>query len=140
MQLTAPQKEGQKSQIFIVEDETIIAGLLADVILDLGYQYVGPAYDLGTALLIAENPSKHIDAALVDITLGSEQAYKLCHALENRSVPFAFATGMEGDMIEEPWRKCHHLAKPFTRIDIAAALATLLSERDRMIESGLETP
>ena len=135
---TALNDPTRKAQIFVVEDEPIIAALLADAILDLGHEYVGPAYDLSSALVIAQNPSTHIDAALVDISLGEDDAYELCHALENRSVPFAFATGLSRERIEPPWQKCQVLAKPFRRKDISAALATLLKERDRMVQSGLE--
>ena len=125
-----------KRQIFIVEDEPIIAALLCDVIMDFGYEYVGPAYDLQGALSMVRKLDRQIDAALVDIMLGEKLAYELCHPLHARHVPFAFATGLKRDMIEAPWRKCRHVAKPFSRKDIAAVLALLL-EQDQTLQPDL---
>jgi hypothetical protein len=102
-------------------------------VLDFGCEYVGPAYDLQSALWITHKFDTHIDAALVDISLGEELAYELCHALHARHVPFAFATGLSRDMIEAPWRKCPHVAKPFSRKDIAAVLVSLL-QQDRVLQ------
>lgn len=122
------QTTGKKNllrKVLVIDEEPIIGGLIANEVLRLGLEYVGPAYDFATALHIIENKDERIDAALVDITLAELSAFDLCHALHKRGVRFAFASE-EATEIGPPWRYCPHIRKPFTKEKIAFVLTKLL--------------
>ena len=128
-----------RRQILVINDEPIVAGLLAEMVFSFGYDYVGPALDLRSALIILGDSSRHVDAALIDIALTDEGANQLHHALEDRSIPSAFASEAGRDHLHPPWQKSFYIAKPYSRRDVAVAVLSLLKERNRQIQAGLET-
>ena len=99
------------ARILILEDEPLIAMMLADWIDELGHEIVGPVHAIDTAL--AAVTSQSFDAAIIDINIGYQQSYPVADVLVTRQLPFAFATGDSPDSIEERFTGCSTLAKPY---------------------------
>lgn len=111
-------------RILLVEDEPMIAFALEDLVAELGYAVIGPAYRLGEALALAENAP--IDAAILDVNLNEEQSFPVADLLRARGIPFLFATGYAESGVG--WDgEAPVLAKPYGREQLALALGALLS-------------
>jgi CheY-like chemotaxis protein len=81
-------------RILVVEDEALVAALLADILEDAGAEVVGPAGTLAEALALAREHA--VDAAVLDVNVRGEQVVPVAAILAERDVPFVFATGYSG--------------------------------------------
>jgi CheY-like chemotaxis protein len=115
-------------QVLIVEDETLVAMLLEDMIADLGGTVAGTASRVRHALEILGDPARPIDLAVLDVNLGGEDAFPIAAALAERGVPFAFSTGYGSGGLPESWRTRPVLQKPFTEEQVRAVLSRALAE------------
>jgi CheY-like chemotaxis protein len=100
-----------RRRILVVEDKYFIAEELREALDRLGATMVGPAPtgEKALALLTAEP----IDAAVLDINLRGEMSFAVADALEERGIPFVFATGYDRAAVPERYRNVPHWAKPF---------------------------
>jgi CheY-like chemotaxis protein len=79
-------------RVLVVEDETLVALLLEDMLADLGCIVIGPATSVEVALALLE--TEPVDVALIDVSLGSsELSLPVADALVHKRIPFAFASG-----------------------------------------------
>jgi CheY-like chemotaxis protein len=117
-------KELTGKRILVVEDEAIIAEMVADMLLDLGACVIGPAFSLGTAEKLAEAGA--IDGAVLDVNLRSQRVDTVAAILRERTVPIVFATG-NGDMIADLACDAPVLEKPYTQDKLGAALSRALA-------------
>lgn len=117
-------------RVLIVEDETLVAMLLEDMVGELGAEVAGRASRLSRALELAEDPGLAIDAAILDVNLNGEEAFPIAEALAARGVPFAFSTGYGKSGLPQQWRSRPVIQKPFTQEQIAAILAQALGFKD----------
>jgi CheY-like chemotaxis protein len=113
-------------QVLVVEDETLVAMLLEDMIADLGGGIAGSASRVRSALEILADPARRIDLAVLDVNLGGEEAFPVAAALAQRGVPFVFSTGYGSAGLPDPWRNRPTVQKPFTQEQVKAALARAL--------------
>jgi len=113
-------------RVLVVEDETMIAMLVEDMLADLGCLVVGPAHELGAALALAGG--EIIDAALLDVNLAGKPVFALADALRARGVPMVFATGYGEASLREIDAGAPVLQKPFRAADLALALTEILRE------------
>ena len=114
--------EGRK--ILIVEDDYMVAQLLADMLEEAGAQVVGPFGWLEEALVVANDEEANFDSALLDVDLHGKQSYPVADALSARNVKVIFCTGYDGGGVAEDYRSYPHCTKPF---GLQALLAQLLS-------------
>jgi CheY-like chemotaxis protein len=98
-------------RILIVEDETMIAMLLEEMLADLGCIVVGPARDVAMALEAVN--TEQIDCAILDLNLRGERADPVADALVARGVPFIFATGYGESGIDPRFKNAPVLQKPY---------------------------
>ena len=113
-------------RVLLVEDETLVAMLLEDMVSDLGGTVIASASRVGRALEILEDPSTEIDIAILDVNLGGEDAFPVAGALAERGVPFAFSTGYGNAGLPDNWRSRPTLQKPFTQDQVVAVLSRAL--------------
>lgn len=111
--------EGRR--VLVVEDETMIAMLVEDMLGDLGCVVVGPAHALESALALAED-DEGMDAALLDLNLGGQPVFPLADALRARGVPLIFCTGYGQAGLRDVDAGATVLQKPFRITDLARAL------------------
>jgi DNA-binding response OmpR family regulator len=112
--------------IFIVEDDALIAMLLEEMLEDLGYRVSASASvpDLEQALDAVHN--KEFDAAILDVSLAGKSSLPIAKLLEALGKPYIFATGYgsapEGSNSSQPV-----LQKPFRLSDLEKALKGMQS-------------
>ena len=118
-------------RILVIEDEAMIAGMIEDMLDELGAIVVGPAGTLAKAVELAKRDP--IDVAMLDVNIRSERIDPVVETLRGRGVPFVLATGygaaagMEGALVVE---------KPFTRDRLESALTAALVHSPRGREQG----
>jgi len=80
-------------KILVVEDDTLIAMEMAERLVELGYEAVGPAHNIAEAeqLIAADKP----DAALLDANLSGVSSVPLGMTLNSMGVRVAFCTGYD---------------------------------------------
>lgn len=87
-------QNGERARILIVEDEWILAGALAANLADMGYDVVGPAANVPTALALLEREA--VSAAVLDVSLGfAQKSFPIALVLAERGIPFLFITGYQ---------------------------------------------
>ncbi len=118
---TAPDKLAGL-RVVIIEDESLIAMHVEDLVCELGCEVIGVAASVPKALELLARVE--VDLALLDVQLGDAPAYPIAAALKERNVPFVFMSGY--GQILEAWRDRPALQKPFdleqARIEIGRAL------------------
>ena len=119
-------------RVLLVEDETLVAMLLEDMIADLGGTVIGSASRVSRALEMVEDPSCAIDLAVLDVNLGGEEVFPVASALAERRVPFAFSTGYGNAGLPEAWRSRPTLQKPFTQDQVTIVLERALRNAEVM--------
>jgi len=115
-------------RVLVVEDEPLVSMLIEDLLLDLDCIVVGPVSTVAQALAHID---QDLNAALLDVNLGTEQVYPVADALAAAGVPFAFVTGYgRHGMIGQ-----HHgrptITKPFDPRSFGREVAATLFPADR---------
>ena len=108
-------------RILLVEDESLVAMLLEDMLTDLGHQVVGPVSRIGKAMELAQ--SEQLGAAILDVNLNGLEVYPVAAVLAARGIPFIFATGYGKRNLPAQFDGRPTLAKPFRQQDVCALLA-----------------
>jgi CheY-like chemotaxis protein len=81
------------ARVLVVEDETLLAETLCDLLVGAGCEPVGPAANVATALSLIEK--SWIDAAILDVQLMDEMSFSVAYALRARGIPLMFLTVTE---------------------------------------------
>jgi len=99
--------------VLIVEDEPLVALLLEEMFLELGFSHTNTITNLQEAIQYAshEDPS----FAILDLNLQGKETYAVADILAQRSIPFAFASGAQVGVNRF---KAPTIQKPFSLEDI----------------------
>ena len=87
----------KKRKVLLVEDEALVAMMMEDVLADLGWEVAGSFGDVAPTLDWLEK-NDDLDAAVLDINLGTENVFPVAEALKARGTPFTFLTGYTAPM------------------------------------------
>lgn len=98
-------------RILIAEDGFALATVLEAALSTMGCQVVGPVARIEDGLALAKRGP--LDGALLDVSLGGEEAYELADALIDRSVPVILVTGRMRNELPERYRILPMMPKPF---------------------------
>ena len=98
-------------RVIVVEDETLVAILLEDMLTELGCDVVGTAHRVNKALDLVERSTP--DAAVLDVNIAGDEVYPVAQALADRNIPFVFATGYGARGLQDSWRNRPIVQKPF---------------------------
>ncbi|MER8442894.1 response regulator [Mesorhizobium sp. M1066] len=116
-------------RVLVVEDESLVAMLIEDVLADLGCALAGMASRVDDAM--DKVATLEFDAVILDVNLDGADTYPVADALTERSIPFIFATGYGAGGIPQSFRNVPVLGKPFEQGDLERALrAGLVSRTD----------
>ena len=115
------------ASVFLVEDEVLIRMMVTDMLEELGHSVAAEAADLVSALVIAKRDS--FDVAILDVSLGRENSRPVAVLLQERGIPFAFASGYGTEGVPEEFRTLPSLGKPFQAGQLERCIAQLLSFR-----------
>jgi DNA-binding response OmpR family regulator len=110
-------------RVLIVEDETLVAMLVEEYLIELGCVVAGSARRIGKALEALEQ--SELDAAILDLNVAGENILPLAEALDARGVPFLFASGYGAKGVDPRWAHLPVLQKPFTITELEKALLAL---------------
>lgn len=113
-------------RVLIVEDESLIAMQLEDMLSDLGCEVVGPAMRLSVALKILDD-GEAIDVAVLDVNLGGDTVFPAAERLRALKVPLVFATGYGRQGVPEDWHEFPILQKPYTTKQIEDAILSVVT-------------
>jgi CheY-like chemotaxis protein len=108
------------SRVMIVEDETIIAMLLEEMLQDLGYEVAASIQGLSEATSAARSVA--IDLAVLDINLAGVASFPVAEILRDRRIPFVFATGYGPGVLEGRFPGVPVVTKPFAAVQLAQAV------------------
>lgn len=120
-----PTKTLSNLRVLVIEDESLVAMLVEDMLDQLGCVVVGSVSDLQPALDVVAR--SEIDFALLDVNLRGQSSYAVAEALEARAVPFIFISGY--GQVDERWRNRPVIQKPFD-------LDRLRREMERALAGG----
>jgi PAS domain S-box-containing protein len=108
-----PQATRIANRMLIAEDEALVAIMMEDLAVELGWSVVGPFARAADALAAAK--ADEIHAAILDVNLGGESVYPIADVLRARGVPFVFATGYGAESIDRRYACAPVLQKPIDR-------------------------
>lgn len=114
-------------RVLIVEDESMVAMLLEDMLTDLGHEVVATVGQMDRAAELVAGAA--IDVAILDVNLNGERTYSLATVLKSRGVPFIFATGYGAAGLNEEWRSAPILGKPFQAKDLNRVMREVFEHR-----------
>jgi len=115
----------ERPRILVVEDDFLVATLVAEILESVGWQVVGPVACLATALDAAA--SEDFDAAVLDVNLRGQTVYPVAEALDARSVPFVFVTSYSREALPPLFCGRPHLGKPFAPGELIGTVARLIA-------------
>lgn len=116
-----PEERLSGLRVFVVEDETLVAMQLEDMLLDLGCTLAGLAMRVSRACEMLERDGAP-DAAVLDVNIAGEKVFPVAELLRTMRVPIVFATGYGRNGVPEEWHDRPVLQKPYTEDEIAQAL------------------
>lgn len=121
MNSAADKLSGQR--VLIVEDEYFLAQDLAEYLNHLGVEVVGPVGTVTDALELLHYAD--IQGAVLDINLRGERVYPVADVLEQKQVPFVFASGYGEELEPNAYTDIPRCIKP---LDFAELANTLLNQ------------
>ncbi|GAB2579101.1 response regulator [Dyella jejuensis] len=110
-------------KILIVEDDYLLAQVLADMLEEAGADIIGTVGWLAEALAIATDRQTQFDTAILDINLHEQETYAVADLLTERGVKVLFCTGYS--TIRAEYQHYPRCIKPFR---VQALLAALVKE------------
>lgn len=116
-----------RCRVLVVEDESIIAMLVEDMVEDFGSEVVGPATTIDKALSLARNAD--LNAAILDINVGGSVIFPVADVLRARGIPVIFSTGYGANGLPPRFLDCATLRKPFTDEALRDALRHALADQ-----------
>jgi CheY-like chemotaxis protein len=112
-------------RVAVVEDETLVAILLEDMLMELGCQVLWTAHRVGKALDLVERSTP--DAGVLDVNIAGDEVYPVAQALAERNIPFVFTTGYGTRGLTGAWRDRPIVQKPFQVAHLSQGLRAALA-------------
>jgi CheY-like chemotaxis protein len=119
--------------VLLIDDEPLVRAVAARMLRDLGYAVV-QAGDAGAVLALGDDELADVDLLLTDVVMPGIGGLQLAEMLDARrpGLPTLFMSGYvpTGGLEAEFLRPAtSFLTKPFTRLELADALSSLLGDR-----------
>jgi CheY-like chemotaxis protein len=106
-------------RVLLVEDETLVALMVEDMLAELGCIVVASAGTLSEARRYAAEGD--FDLALLDVNLKGEKVFPVADDLRRRGIPVVFATGYGAHGVGD-YQHAPTVAKPYRLTDLEQAL------------------
>lgn len=116
-----------EARVLVVEDDSLVAMMVEDMLADIGCGTVTVADSLAAAL--SEATTGSFDFAVLDVNIAGEEVFPVADALKARGVPFAFASGYGAMGVPERYRDAAIAAKPFRIDELEAVVLAGLAQR-----------
>lgn len=112
-------------RILVVDDEPLLALDVHGILDAAGYEVVGPADSVASAILLID--ATPIDAAILDLNLARERSDAIADRLAEMAVPFLFLTGYSAEHLPEAHSDRTILNKPFREEMLLRKVSQLLT-------------
>lgn len=111
--------------VLVVEGQYMLAFDLREKLEDAGAVVIGPEPSVERALSRLESADT-IDAAVLDVNLGDEDAFPIADALRARNIPFLFASGYGDDAVATRFPGVVTCSKPLNVPALLRALEKMM--------------
>jgi CheY-like chemotaxis protein len=115
-------------KVLVVEDESLVAMQLEDMLEDAGCELVGLAMRVKRALEMLDGEPA-VDIAILDVNIGGDKVYPVAERLRARGIAMIFATGYGRAGVEEEWQDCEILQKPYTWAEVEKTVLSAIAKR-----------
>ena len=116
-------------RVLIVEDETLVAMLIEEYLVEMGCEVAFSASRIAKAFKGLQ--TSRIDVAVLDVNVAGESISQLVDVLHQRGIPFIFASGYGPRGVDARWSGSPVLQKPFTGTDLRRALLATLKNTSK---------
>ena len=120
----SPATPLQGCRVLLVEDDYLLAMDACYWLEEAGAEIVGPAATPEEACALLEVGGR-VDKAVIDVNLGQGPSFAVASRLQERRVPFLFATGYAREVIPTRFDAVPRVAKPFTGHALITAVRAL---------------
>jgi len=111
-------------KVLVVEDEPLIAMSLSAEIEDMGYEVLGPAHSIESALDLIG--SSRPDVALLDIDLDHVgDGIVIAKVLSAQGIPAVFVSGQVDVACSHSHLAVGYISKPYAPVDVANSIAVV---------------
>jgi CheY-like chemotaxis protein len=97
--------------VFLVEDEALIRMMIAGMVEELGHSIAAEAGNIADALSLASTAD--FEVAILDINVGGDRIDPVAEIINDRHLPFLFASGYGAAGLPEKFQDRTVLQKPF---------------------------
>lgn len=111
-------------RVLVIEDETLVAMLIEDYLTEFGCKVAGSAARVSKGLQTLKG--LEVDAAVLDVNVAGESVSPIAEVLDQRNVPFIFASGYGTRGLEPRWVGRPVLQKPFSARELRLTLLACL--------------
>lgn len=112
-------------RVVIVEDVSLVAMLLEDILVDWGCTVASVVSEIEAA--DEKLRSIAFDLVILDVDLNGTRTLGIAEWLAQRRIPFVFSTGYPAAGIPQGFRNIPVVNKPFERDELARALRAAVS-------------
>lgn len=111
-------------RVLVVEDEAIIALDIRQQLANAGFEVLGPATSVASALPFITEPG--CDVAVLNVNLGNETSEPIARQLQASGKPFVVLSGCSTDDLPPSFNGATFLTKPAPMAELVAAVAGAL--------------
>ena len=124
------EDRGDETRVLIVEDEALVALVVEEAVHSLGWMPVGPVGRVDAALSLLRTEGDRLHGAVLDINLAEMKVWPVAEALQDRGVPFLFATGYDRSrgLIPPRFANIPVLGKPLVEQQLMDALQRMMAQ------------
>ena len=115
--------------VLLVEDETMIRMMIADMVEELGHRVAAEAGDIRSATELARTAT--FDLAILDVNLQGVMSFPVAEILTARQIPFIVASGYGSNVNSDRHGQHLVLQKPFTIDTLHSAIAQTMQAQGR---------
>jgi DNA-binding response OmpR family regulator len=112
-------------RVLLVDDETLVAMLLEDMLQRLGFRNILAVSRIAAAKDAVRR--RRCDLAILDINVAGEPIFAFAMLLAGRDIPFFFVTGYSGGEVPTAFHDRKVLRKPFHYEGLGAAIRETLA-------------
>jgi CheY-like chemotaxis protein len=126
----AEPTKGSAGRVLLVEDETLVALHIEELLRESGFDVIGPVGRVADAVRSAEQ-EQDVAFAILDVNLSGDMSWPVARVLHHRGIPFVFASGYARAHAQVPADLANApiLSKPLVREELGSAIKQLMGSR-----------
>jgi DNA-binding response OmpR family regulator len=113
-------------KVLVVEDESLLAFEMGDILKEAGYEVVGPVDTVAKALALIDSREPH--AAFLDCNLDGESSTAVALTLTAKNIPFVVMTGFGRENLPDAFSNGIYAQKPFKAAHLLEMAQVLLRD------------